>query len=165
MIEDEKDDGTIVLDHGVLEKQFGKSLLSKLEAKARSLKIVSDIKKKVSYTLMTSDDYQVAFENCMKLGLKKAQEREIVKVLVQCSMQEKVFNKYYVLLAQKLCEHNHAFIFSLKFTLWDYLKIMDGLSLRNILNLAKLYGTLINNLSIPLQLIKFIDFSDRVSKF
>jgi hypothetical protein len=34
-----------------------------------------------------------------------------MRVLVECCLQEKVFNKYYTVLASKLCEHdkNHKF--------------------------------------------------------
>ena len=39
------------------------------------------------------------------------QDREIMRVLLDCCLQEKVFNKYYTVLASKLCEHekNHKF--------------------------------------------------------
>lgn len=52
-----------------------------------------------------------------------SQDREIMRVLVECCLQEKVFNKYYTVLASKLCEHdkNHKFtlqVFSLSFFFW-----------------------------------------------
>lgn len=34
------------------------------------------------------------------------QDREIMRVLVECCLQEKVFNKYYSVLAAKLCSHD-----------------------------------------------------------
>lgn len=39
------------------------------------------------------------------------QDREIMRVLVECCLQEKAFNRYYTVLAAKLCEHdkNHKF--------------------------------------------------------
>ncbi|PKI55377.1 hypothetical protein CRG98_024228, partial [Punica granatum] len=38
-------------------------------------------------------------------------DRDIIRVLVECCLREKVFNKYYTVLASKLCEHdkNHKF--------------------------------------------------------
>ena len=49
-----------------------------------------------------------------------SQDREIMRVLVECCLQEKVFNEYYTVLASKLCEHDkhHKFtlqVFSLLF--------------------------------------------------
>ena len=49
---------------------------------------------------MGAEDYLQAFENVTRLNLRKQQEREIVKVLVHCCVNEKkVFNKFYALLA------------------------------------------------------------------
>ncbi len=44
------------------------------------------------------------FQKLVGLGLKPVQEREMVHVLVDCCLQEKVFNPYYAYLGQKLCE-------------------------------------------------------------
>lgn len=46
-----------------------------------------------------------------------SQDREIMRVLVECCLQERVFNKYYVALASKLCEHdkNHKFTLQVPF--------------------------------------------------
>lgn len=40
----------------------------------------------------------------MHLGLKNQQERDIIHVLLHCCLQEKEFNPYYAVLAQKFCE-------------------------------------------------------------
>ncbi len=49
-------------------------------------------------------DYVDCFQKLIKLHLSDVQEREIVYVLLDCCLQENVFNKYYTYLAQKLCE-------------------------------------------------------------
>lgn len=66
------------------------------------------------------------------------QDREIMRVLVECCLQEKVFNKYYAVLATKLCEHdkNH------KFTLQVFLSPYCGLRwqmCRNVWKYIKLF--------------------------
>lgn len=44
---------------------------------------------------------------CSHLSVKKkCQDREIMRVLVDCCLQEKLFNKYYTVLALKLCSHD-----------------------------------------------------------
>ncbi|KAK9766956.1 suppressor of glycerol defect, variant 2 [Basidiobolus ranarum] len=52
---------------------------------ARKQNMNTDVRRSVFIILMTSDDYVDAFERLLKLGLKEIQEREIVRVLVQCS--------------------------------------------------------------------------------
>lgn len=44
---------------------------------------------------------------CMK-------DREIIRVIVDCCLQEKMFNKYYAVLASKLCSHDKNHKFSLQ---------------------------------------------------
>lgn len=63
-----------------IEKKIDKSYLTELEAAAKAQHFATDIQKCVFYTLMSSDDYLDAFQNLQKLGLKKKQEREIIKV-------------------------------------------------------------------------------------
>lgn len=63
-------------------------------------------------------------------------------MIVQCCVQENVFNKYYALLVKKLCDNDKSFVYSCKYTLWDYLKIIDSMAVRKIVNLGKLYGFL-----------------------
>ena len=53
-------------------------------------------------------DYLDAFEKLLRLNLKEVQEREMVHVLIDCCLQEKIYNPYYAYLAQKLCEYKRS---------------------------------------------------------
>lgn len=53
------------------------------------------------------------------------QDREIMRVLIECCLQEKVFNKYYVALASKLCEHDKNHKFTLQVPLLFHLLKMN----------------------------------------
>lgn len=44
-----------------------------------------------------------------RLGLKGQQERDIVHVLLDCCLQEKTFNGFYAVLAEKFCSHDRRF--------------------------------------------------------
>ena len=75
-----------------------------------------------------------------------------------------MYNKYYSLILKKFCEQDKSFQYSLKYTLWDYIKIVDEMELRKIVNLAKIYGFLFKTKGVPLSVLKIIDFYDRVNK-
>jgi len=47
------------------------------------------------------------------------QQREAVRVLLNCAGQEKIFNPFYAYLAGRLCEFDHKFRFTLQLTYWD----------------------------------------------
>lgn len=44
-----------------------------------------------------------------RMGLKDKQEREIVHVLMDCCLQEKSFNAFYAVLAEKFCSYDRRF--------------------------------------------------------
>lgn len=63
---------------------------------------------------MASDDYVDAFEKILRLGFKGKADREVSRVIVDCCMQEGVYNPFYALLAARLCGHEKGHKFSLQ---------------------------------------------------
>ena len=76
-----------------------------------------------------------------------------------CLQEKKAFNKFYGLVIEKLIRDNvQSYRYSFKYTLWDYLKGIKNLELRQISNLAKLTAMLVLSQSIPIHFLKVIDF-------
>jgi len=121
------------IDKDVLETQRMLQL-------AAAQKMNTDARRAIFCIIMSGEDYLDAFEKLLRLELPgkqvsllfpscfpfhfsnvlfqfcglpscDIQDRDIMRVLVECCLQEKVFNKYYTVLASKLCEHdkNHKF--------------------------------------------------------
>lgn len=61
------------------------------------------------YALLWLQDYMDAFEKLQQIGLKNQQEREIIHILMACCLQEKTYNPYYAVLAQKYCDYDRKF--------------------------------------------------------
>lgn len=124
--------------------------------------MTTDVKKAVFHSIMSAEDYLQAFENCERLSLKKEQQREVIKVLMHCCLQEQnLYNPFYALLAQRLIRQNpQSYKYSFKYTLWDYLKSIDKLNIKQISNLARLTGHLFVEMSAPLHFLKVIDFEE-----
>ena len=57
-----------------------------------------------------------------------------------------------------------SYKYTLKYTLWDHLKTIEKLKVRQVVNLAKYYGGLVANHCIPLHFLKVVDFSEEPSK-
>lgn len=122
---------------------------------AREHRMNTDIRRSIFITIMSASDYRDAHLKLLKLRLKKAQELEIPKVLLHCAGAENAYNPFYTLIARLLCGDKKLKI-AFQFSLWDLFKKMgdgddgdgneeedEGLGLRAIVNLAKLFGTLI----------------------
>lgn len=61
----------------------------------------TDVRRSIFCIIMSSEDYVDAHEKLLRLKLPGKQDREILRVLVDCCIQEKCFNKYYALLASR----------------------------------------------------------------
>ena len=89
------------------DKADGKPLFSeKILELARKQRMNTDTRRNIFCILMTAEDYMDAFEKLQHLGLKDQQAREILYVIMDCCLQEKKFNPYYAVLAQKFCDYD-----------------------------------------------------------
>ncbi|KAJ3124246.1 suppressor of glycerol defect [Nowakowskiella sp. JEL0407] len=148
------------------------NLMEKLMLLARKQKMNTDVRKNIFVVLMSSDDYLDAFERLEKLGLKDKQEREIIRVLLHCCGQEKVYNPYYALVAKRFCEHSHGHKITLQYALWDYLNAVaddqdskdSAVDVKKTSNYAKLFGYLVSVQVLNLSIIKVLNFMDLTSR-
>lgn len=120
----------------------------------------TDARKGIFCVVMGSEDYIDAFEKLLRLDLPGKQDREIMRVLLECCLREKVFNKYYTALASKLCNHGKNHKLSLQCCLLDHLKEVESMDLRRSLHLARFVAEILASFSLSISLLKHIDLSD-----
>lgn len=143
----------------------------------REQRMNTDIRRAIFVAIMSATDYQDAYIRLMKLKLKKVQEFEIPKVLIHCSSAEKMYNPYYTLIARKVCGDRRLKT-AFQYCLWDLFKRMgesndeddaveddnDILETRQIVNLAKMFGTLMVEGNLGLGVLKNLNLSYLQSK-
>ncbi|KAG9249151.1 hypothetical protein BJ878DRAFT_431771 [Calycina marina] len=135
---------------------------------AREQRMNTEVRRAIFVAIMSATDFQDAYIRLMKLRLKKKQEFEIPKVLIHCAGAEKSYNPYYTLIAKRLCGDNRL-TKSFQFSLWDLFTQMgesgngeDGpdeddenaLDTRHLVNLAKMFGTLIVEGGLGISVLK-----------
>ncbi|KAM6551563.1 hypothetical protein CsatB_001371 [Cannabis sativa] len=141
------------IDKEILEAQ-------KMLQLAAEQRMNTDGRKAIFCIIMSGEDYIDAFEKLLRLDLPGKQDREIMRVLVECCLQEKVFNKYYAVLATKLCEHDKNHKFTLQFCLWDHFKQVESMALIRSRNLAKFVVEMVASFSLSLAVLKAVDLND-----
>ncbi|KAG6546424.1 hypothetical protein Mapa_011972 [Marchantia paleacea] len=141
------------MDAGALETD-------KMLQLAASQRMNTDARRAVFCMVMSGEDYLDAFEKILRLKLPGTQDREVLRVIVECCLQEKVFNKYYALLAAKICQHDKNHKFTMQYCLWDHFKQLDSMELRRSANLARFLGHMISSGSLSLSVLKAVDFAD-----
>lgn len=156
-------------DAGYESENPGHVSLQKL---ARAQGMNTDIRRAIFIAMLSASDYRDAHLRIVKLHLKSKQEVEVPRVLLHCAGAEGVYNPYYTLIARRLCGEKRiqkAF----QFALWDVLKRMRGtgddfdathdddtpLGTNAIVNLAKLYGSLIADGRVAITVLKVLEFA------
>ncbi|CAG8977138.1 hypothetical protein HYALB_00003359 [Hymenoscyphus albidus] len=154
-------------------KRVEDSSTSDLLQLAREQRMNTDVRRAVFVTIMSATDFQDAYLKLLKLKLKKVQEFEIPKVLIHCSGAEKIYNPYYTLIAKKICG-DRKLKTAFQYCLWDIFKKMgesdgddneamdeddEGMDTRRIVNLAKMFGTLIVEGGLSLGVLKNLNLS------
>ncbi|KAL8674505.1 MAG: hypothetical protein Q9168_001097 [Polycauliona sp. 1 TL-2023] len=136
---------------------------------ARDQGMNTGVRQAIFKIIMSASDYNNAFQLLMNLGLKKTQEPEIAKVIIHCAGVEQAYNPYYSLLSRRLCASRGNYKMTFQFSLWGLFKRFgdgpdadqdeaeeDGetLPMRSIINVAKMFGTLIAEGGTTLSILK-----------
>ena len=86
--------------------------------------------------------------------LQGESEREVVRVSVECCLQERSWNPYYVHLLQRLLSSSKAHRVTLQYCLWDQFKLVEQTDMRRLINLAHLTGQLIASFTLSSSILK-----------
>ncbi|KAG1709249.1 hypothetical protein DVH05_019895 [Phytophthora capsici] len=148
-------------DEASNEAEMEKDRLLKLAEKQH---MNTDVRKKIFVALMGATDCFDAYERLLQLHLKEKQEREIVRVLLHCCGQENKFNKYYLVLAEKLCEMDPRYKFTFQLAFWDIFKQMESLKPRRLYNQAQMLAGLVLSGSLSFSVLKVLDFTQLEEK-
>lgn len=136
---------------------------------ARAQGMNTSVRQSIFKTIMSASDYNDAFQLLMTLALRKSQEPEIAKVIVHCAGVEQAYNPYYSLLSRRLCAARGKYKMAFQFSLWRIFKRLgDGpdddhadaeedsgmLPMRSIVNLARMFGALVADGGLTLNILK-----------
>lgn len=147
--------------NGKSEQRSEEARLLRLAEKQR---MNTDVRKRIFVAIMGAADCLDAYERLLQLNLREKQEREIVRVLLHCCGQEKKFNQYYLVLADKLCEMDPRYKFTFQLAYWDVFKQIETLAPRRLYNQALMLGGLVTSASLSLSCLKVLDFTQLEEK-
>ncbi|KAB1213034.1 Nucleolar MIF4G domain-containing protein 1 [Morella rubra] len=145
------------MDKEVLEAQ-------KMLQLASEQRMNTDARKAIFCILMSGEDYIDTFEKLLRLDLQESRvlhrTERLCAFFVECCLQERVFNKYYTVLASKLCEHDKNHKFTLQFCLWDHFKEVESMQLIRSMHLARFVAEMVASFSLSLAVLKSVGLGD-----
>jgi nucleolar MIF4G domain-containing protein 1 len=134
---------------------------AKLLKLASKYRMNTDTRRSIFCIIMGSEDFEDCFEKLVRAGmLKHRTERDTVRVLMECCGNEQSYNKFYSLLAARICEYQMQCKFSFQLAFWDMFKQFDDVKARKAANLAKLLFNLVAvHNCLRLHVLKAIDMA------
>ncbi|RYG56882.1 hypothetical protein EON66_01795 [archaeon] len=134
---------------------------AKLLALATKMRMNTAVRRSIFIAVMGADNAEAAMDRVLRLNLKGAAEREVIRVLMDCAGQEASYNPYYGALTVLLCTYNHHFKFTAQLAYWDAIKTFDDETTtpRRIYNLARLFAHLLCFGAVTLATLKVVDFT------
>ena len=93
---------------------------------------------------------------CKRCSLQAQGEaqREIVRVAVDCCLQESTWNPYYAALLKNVLAASQAHCITAQFCIWDHLKELNSQAPRRLSNLARLTAHLIVSQALPMSALR-----------
>ena len=139
-----------------------------LLALATKLRMNTTVRRSIFLLVMSSRDVSDAFERLQRLNLKGKQDRDIVRVIVECCGQERTYNAFYSELLSLFCQQNRQFKITIQFAFWDLFNAIESestsssgsITSRSIVNEARLLAHLICNFHVHMSIIKPIDMTN-----
>lgn len=95
-----------------------------------------------------------AFEKLLKLTKSDHQGREVIYILFVCTMNEKVYNPFYAALLERFCSYKKTYKITTQFAIWDKIKEIQDLKMKQRHNLAFLVADLIREDTVGLAVLK-----------
>ena len=132
------------------------SVEARLLRLAEGQRMNTEVRRQIFVAIMGADDYIDAHGRLTKLKLKRAQQPELVRVLLECCGQEGIFNRYYALLGARLCETFREVRFAMNFAFWDAFKQLGDFTLHRAANTAKLLAQLLCKGAVPVTALKVV---------
>jgi len=101
--------------------------LGEIEAAASKQKLTSNsLRSSLFYMIMSSEDYIDCCQKIHALHLSEIQTRTLVRVILQCVMNEQEYNPYYHYISLSLCSKERHYRFSFQLAIWDILKALES---------------------------------------
>lgn len=138
---------------------------------ARQLGLNTDIRRSIFVTLMSGDDFETACDQLRRLPLNARQRLEIPRVLIRCSGAQEQYNPYYTLIARRLISRELKLKKAFQYSLWNLFDKLrqegaageetseaESLGLRGLTNHGIMFGTLIAEDGLPINVLKDLNF-------
>ncbi|CAG9459980.1 unnamed protein product [Pedinophyceae sp. YPF-701] len=121
---------------------------------AARMRMNTDVRRAVFCCVMGADGAADAAERLLALPLKGEQEREVMRVLLECCLSEGTYNRYYAVLAGRLAAVSRAHRTTLRYAVRDRVREVPREQPRRAANLARFVADCVAAFHLPLSVLE-----------
>ena len=128
------------------EKTASAIPINELTAKHRVFN--TEIRRILFKTICAAEDSADCLHNLVRLNLKGHDEKELVFVLLHCLSHERIFNRFYFNILNKLSDSNRRWKFTLMYAYWDCwssIQESDSTNMSQYINISICFALLVKN--------------------
>ncbi|KAL3520534.1 hypothetical protein ACH5RR_018683 [Cinchona calisaya] len=119
-----------------------------------------NLRRTIFLTLMSGTDYEDAGQKLINLPLQSNQEMELCNMLLDCSSHQKTCNRYFTLVAQRLCRLNDVYRENFKNCFVLQYSNVHSLGTNKLHNVAKFFAHLLSSDSLTWHILVYIRLTE-----
>ncbi|GJS54278.1 pre-mRNA-splicing factor CWC22 [Tanacetum coccineum] len=153
---DESDDGAESIDE-----------YSSEEDDEEQMSIIDDtgtdsvnLRKTIYETIMSSLDYEEAGHKLLKLKLNQEQEMDLCCMIIECTIHEKSYRRFYGLLAQHFCTIRSSYKQNFEKCFLEQYSLIHRLETNKLRNIASLFAHLFATDGLPWHVLSYIRLTE-----
>lgn len=108
-----------------------------------------NLRRTIYLTIMSALDFEEAVHKLLNINLPPGQESEMCNMIIECCSQERSYNKFYGLMAERLCKINRIWSIGFEGCFRTYYDTIHRYETNRLRNIAKLFGHLFASDGIP----------------
>ncbi|CAK9048766.1 Pre-mRNA-splicing factor CWC22 [Durusdinium trenchii] len=108
-----------------------------------------NLRRQIYLVIMSSVHYEECVHKILKLNIAEGQEKEVCTMLIDCCAMEKMFNRFFVLQAERLCRLNPVYQDNFTESFGVQFNTVHRLETNKLRNIGKFFAHLLYTDAIP----------------
>jgi len=152
---DEEDGSDVSSEEGEEEVQQ-----RQVEIKDQTNTDLVNLRRTIYLTIMSSGGFEECTHKLLRVNLPPGLEHEMPSMLIECSSQERTFNKFYGLIGERLCKLNRMWIELFEQQFMKYYETIHRLETDRLRIVAQLFGHLLATDAIGWEVMTVIHMNE-----
>ncbi|KAL8902366.1 MAG: hypothetical protein Q9207_004750 [Kuettlingeria erythrocarpa] len=132
----------------------------KLEIKDQTNADLTNLRRTIYLTIMSSLDFEEAVHKLLKVNLPVGQEPELPSMVVECCSQERTYSKFYGLIGERFAKLNRLWTELFETSFAKYYDTIHRYETNRLRNIARFFGHLLSSDAIGWHVLSIVHLNE-----